>query len=193
MYVRTLSNSSCWPCMHAWPVCLPARSNIHSGLLSPETQPSQPTDASSTVLLLSSSGQQRQCRPAFFFQQVAAVPGRQRAQRRTRQRHTHTFSVFIHATDALAGGLLLSSRGPSAFFFLFLFSLPFYIAVSDFVDIAKKKYKSAHLYIMSSVSRSVGRSPCCLPLSLQHSQWPTLRGVLRSSSGQREPFSFTSR
>lgn len=185
MYVHSTSNRS---------VCLPARSNIHSGLLSPETQPSQPTDASSTVLLLSSSGQQRQCRPAFFFQQVAAVPGRQRAQRRTRQRHTHTFSVFIHATDALAGGLLLSSRGPSAFFFLFLFSLPFYIAVSEFVDIAKKS-TSPHIYISCrvGVGQSVGRSPCCLPLSLQHSQWPTLRGVLRSSSGQREPFSFTSR
>ena len=141
VYVHSTSNRS---------VCLPARSNIHSGLLSPETQPSQPTDASSTVLLLSSSGQQRQCRPAFFFQQVAAVPGRQRAQRRTRQRHTHTFSVFIHATDALAGGLLLSSRGPSAFFFLFLFSLPFYIAVSEFVDIAKKS-TSPHIYISCRV------------------------------------------
>ena len=54
-----------------------------------------------------------------------------------RQTHSHLQYSFTRLTDALAGGLLLSSRGPSAFFFLFLFSLPFYTAVSEFVDIGK--------------------------------------------------------
>ena len=107
-------------------------------------------------------------------------------------RDTLTPSVYSFTRLTPLPAVSCSRAGGRRLFSFFFFSLSLSISPCPSLwTLPKKVQVRTSIYHVELVL--VSRSPCCLPLSLQHSQWPTLRGVLRSSSGQREPFSFTSR
>ena len=195
MYVRTLSNSSCWPCMHGQSVSPPAPTfTVASSLQSPSPA-SRPT-----LLLL--------CCAAAFEQRTAEAvsagvflstsrchswAAASSPETDQTDRHTLTPSVYSFTRLTPLPAVSCSRAGGRRLFSFFFFSLSLSISPCPSLwTLAKKVQVRTSIYHVELVL--VSRPPLLSPPhSLQHSQWPTLRGVLRSSSGQREPFSFTSR